>query len=296
MSSRLWWWGLLTNSDPLTPIKVIRGWRWFLSPWLFTVKLPSKLWSQIIGGWQWFLWSYQFSDKLPPKWWGSKCIKSPFTYILQVRMHTLIKVKWSYFIWILTSSSYKFCLSLLENYHHRLNFKPHHLSMLSRVVWFKSFDLNHWFKSWFKSLQKNQKNHGFLIFLIFINILSIIINIFLIFNDQFDFFFKYIIILQSCDITCIENYIIQLLYGSINPALKLYHNQLLTNPYYINTGRIKSTPKSHWDDLLKQTKEVSIEWSHSTKSSTPSITVWFITSLWSIIVWSIITLWLLGMF
>ena len=62
-----------------------------------------------------------------------------------------------------------------------------------RVVWFKSFDLNHWFKSWFKSLQKNQKNHVFLIFLIFINILSIIINILLIFNDKFDFFFKYIL-------------------------------------------------------------------------------------------------------
>ena len=76
-----------------------------------------------------------------------------------------------------------------------------------RVVWFKSFDLNHWFKSWFKSLQKNQKNHVFLIFLIFINILSIIINILLIFNDKFVCMF---IILQSCEtiITCIENYII----------------------------------------------------------------------------------------
>ena len=58
-----------------------------------------------------------------------------------------------------------------------------------RVVWFKSFDLNHWFKSWFKLLQKNQKKSCVIDFLIFINILSIIINILLIFNDKFDFFF-----------------------------------------------------------------------------------------------------------
>ena len=76
-----------------------------------------------------------------------------------------------------------------------------------RVAWFKSFDLNHSFKSWFKSLQK------YIFF--FINILSIIINILLIFNDKFDFFKKIylvcvFIILQSCEtiITCIENYII----------------------------------------------------------------------------------------
>ena len=44
-------------------------------------------------------------------------------------------------------------------------------ALYHRVVWFKSFDLNHWCKSWFKSLQQNQKNHVFLF--IFINILLI---------------------------------------------------------------------------------------------------------------------------
>ena len=53
------------------------------------------------------------------------------------------------------------------------------------------FDLNH--NDLNHDLNHCKKNHLFLIFLIFINILSIIINILLIFNDKFDFFFKYIL-------------------------------------------------------------------------------------------------------
>ena len=58
----------------------------------------------------------------------------------------------------------------------------------------------------------------FWFFLIFINILSIIINILLIFNDKFDFFFL--------NILCVCVYF-AIMWSNYNLHWELYHNQLM---------------------------------------------------------------------
>ena len=80
-------------------------------------------------------------------------------------------------------------------------YEPQAVCIGSRVVWFKSFDLNHWFKSWFKSLKKIKKIAVFWFFwffLIFLQYFSwtlwyfwffyFFYNIFLEHYDFFDFF------------------------------------------------------------------------------------------------------------